>query len=42
MAVDLACSENPEGWLELMAERIVDRGSGEFDNYSGIGVFADP
>lgn len=42
MAIDLACSDNPKGWLELMAERIADRGSGEFDNYSGIGIFADP
>nr|WP_321397071.1 protein phosphatase 2C domain-containing protein [uncultured Desulfobacter sp.] len=42
MAVDLVCSENPTNWLELMAERIADRGSGAFDNYSGIGIFIDP
>jgi serine/threonine protein phosphatase PrpC len=42
MTVDLVCSENPQAWLERMEERIADRGNGEFDNYSGIGIFVDP
>lgn len=42
MAIDLACSANPQAWLERMDERIHERGIGEFDNYSGIGIFVDP
>jgi serine/threonine protein phosphatase PrpC len=39
MEVDFAKSSNPGDWLRRMEERLIQRATGEHDNYSAIAIF---